>query len=231
MESRLQRPTLSWDRDLGVRVCKVILLWAMDIRRNVGETTAPAHVHSATLEAQERGESLWPAGLKERVRDILRHGSYKPSGRAKPASEFLLRSAVEGVFPSISTLVNINNVVSLRSGYPASILDMELSGPELALRRGRPGESYVFNRAGHAIQLTDLLVVCRREEDGWKPCANPVKDAMETKVSSDTRHAVGVLFAPADEPGERIERFALEYLALLRTSAEAQGVGYCVYEI
>ena len=39
------------------------------------------------------------------VRDMLRFGAYKPTGRGKPASEYLLNAAAEGHFPFISAAV------------------------------------------------------------------------------------------------------------------------------
>src|SRR5690606_14984603 len=46
------------------------------------------------------------------ARDMLRHGRYKPTGRGKPASEYLLRALAEGDFPRIHAVVDVNNLVS-----------------------------------------------------------------------------------------------------------------------
>src|SRR5688572_10209828 len=54
------------------------------------------------------------------IRDMLRFGKYKPTGRGKPASEYLLRAAVEDKFPWINNLVDINNWISLKSMLPIS---------------------------------------------------------------------------------------------------------------
>jgi DNA/RNA-binding domain of Phe-tRNA-synthetase-like protein len=143
------------------------------------------------IAAAEAGDALRGA-----VRDMLRFGRYKPTGRAKPASEYLVGAAREGRFPRINNLVDLNNLVSLESLLPCSIVDVARAGTRrFRLRRGRDGESYVFNTAGQAIELRDLLLVARLPDDA--PCANPVKDAMATKVGDDTTEVAAFLYAPA----------------------------------
>jgi DNA/RNA-binding domain of Phe-tRNA-synthetase-like protein len=175
---------------------------------------------------------MWPAGVKTRVRQMLRHGKYRASGRSKPASEFLLNAAVSGSFPAINPPVDVNNAVSLESGLPGSIFDADRSGADLVLRRGRPGERYVFNPTGQEIDLTDLLLVAAGGNDGHKdggvPCGNPVKDSMATKIQPDTRRLVAVLYAPADEPVAALEGWARRYAELLADWCGARETGYAV---
>jgi DNA/RNA-binding domain of Phe-tRNA-synthetase-like protein len=169
--------------------------------------TAGAAPSSPTLLAElERAEQAArqrtdDEPVRRAVRDLLRHGRYKPTGRAKPASEYLLGVAREGEMPRINNLVDINNLVSLETLLPASVIDVERAGTRrFWLRRGGGGESYVFNGAGHSIELTDLLLVAARDGEGdaaGRPCANPVKDSMATKVNEATREVLVVLYAPA----------------------------------
>src|SRR6185312_1576641 len=58
------------------------------------------------------------------VRELLRHGGYKPTGRGKPASEYLLRAVGEGALTSINAAVDACNVASLHSGLPISVVDL-----------------------------------------------------------------------------------------------------------
>ena len=79
--------------------------------------------------------------VKNAVRGLLRHGGFKPSGRSKPASEYLIGAVLEGRFPRINAGVDACNVVSLHSG-PADLARRSRSrgrrahGPDRA-RRGR----------------------------------------------------------------------------------------------
>ena len=92
----------------------------------------------------------------------------------------------------INNLVDINNYVSLLSGLPASLLDLDVTGESMVLRLGREGESYTFNASGQVIDLKGLICLCRA---GGAALGNPVKDSMEAKVSEATRRVVGVIYA------------------------------------
>jgi DNA/RNA-binding domain of Phe-tRNA-synthetase-like protein len=190
------------------------------------------------------GESFLAQERKAAVRSMLRHGKYRPAGRAKPSSEYLLSAALEpgdpasgasadGGFPLVNGPVDANNAVSLAWGWPASIFDTALSGSAFFLRRGLPGESYVFNASGQTIDLEDLLVVCRRmddpdAEDGfrWEPCGNPVKDSMATKVFEGCHDVAAVLFAPASERIEDLEAACDRFVRLLKEDCGASSGGW-----
>jgi DNA/RNA-binding domain of Phe-tRNA-synthetase-like protein len=133
--------------------------------------------------------------VKKSVRDLLRHGKYKPTGRGKPACEYLLNAAREGRFPRINNLVDINNLVSLETQLPISLIDVGLAKSDrFRVRRGRAGEKYVFNSGGQEIDLEDLLLVSHLPAD--VPCANPVKDSMATKLIDASSDVLAVIYAP-----------------------------------
>ncbi len=204
------------------------LIYAEGIAPPHPTVEAPPFLADAIARAQKIGEGFIPQEQRARVRRMLKHGKYRASGRGRPASEFLLRAALNGRFPLINPPVDVNNAISLETGLPGSIFDARLSGRRLLLRWGRPGESYAFNRSGQTIDLEDLLVVCRLRNDTWVPCGNPVKDAMETKISEATRDVIAVLYAPADEPPERLVGIAADYAELLRSHCKAERVGYAI---
>ncbi|CAN0561688.1 unnamed protein product, partial [Laminaria digitata] len=143
-----------------------------------GCTVAPSSgaLEAALVQATE-AEKTRPdrQELTRTVRDLFRHGKYKPTGRGKPASEYLVKAACEDRFPRINNLVDINNLISLESGLPISLVDLGRAGTsQFSLRHGREGESYVFNAGGQVIGLQDLIVVARLPAD--EACANAVKD-------------------------------------------------------
>ena len=45
---------------------------------------------------------------RQAVRDLLRHGGFKPTGRSKPASEYLVRTAEETGLSTINLVVDIS---------------------------------------------------------------------------------------------------------------------------
>ena len=135
------------------------------------------------------------ADVKNAVRALLRYGRYKPTGRAKPASEYLLNAAVEQRFPRVNNLVDLGNCISLEALLPVSLIDLDRAGSsDFRLRRGRLDEAYVFNSGGQSIELLDLLLVAVAPDD--RPCANPVKDSMATKLHPGSSSVLGVVYAP-----------------------------------
>lgn len=126
------------------------------------------------------------------VRDLLRHGGYKPTGRGKPASEYLVRAVSEGALSAINPAVDACNVVSLHSGLPISVVDLDKAQAPLRVGLGPEGARYVFNAAGQEIDLGGLLCLF----DGLGPCANAVKDAQRTKTGPGTTRTLSVLWAP-----------------------------------
>ena len=120
--------------------------------------------------------------VKKAVRDLLRHGGFKPSGRSKPASEFLVRAATREQLSSINLPVDLCNVASLHSGVPISVVDYERLELPCSVGIAPPGSSYVFNPSGQEIRLDGLLCLA----DATGPCANPVKDSQRTKTHPGT---------------------------------------------
>ena len=116
------------------------------------------------------------------IRDLLRHGGYKPTGRGKPASEYLVRAAAEGKLGPINAAVDVGNAVSLHSGLPISVVDVDRLRAPVRVDVAPAGARYVFNAAGQEIDLEGL--VCLFDAEG--PCANAVKDAERTKTSDAT---------------------------------------------
>jgi DNA/RNA-binding domain of Phe-tRNA-synthetase-like protein len=124
------------------------------------------------------------------VRDLLRHGGFKPSGRSKPASEYLTAAVIEGRFPRINAGVDACNVVSLHSGLPISLVDLDRVDGDLAIKIAPTGTSYVFNPSGQTIDVGGL--VCLYDAQG--PTGTPVKDAQRTKTHDATRTTITIVW-------------------------------------
>ncbi len=148
--------------------------------------------------------------VKRAVRDLLRHGGFKPSGRSKPASEYLLKAAAGGFLGPINPVVDACNVVSLHSGLPVSVVDLERTEGPLSVSICPPETRYVFNASGQELRLDGLVAL----HDGVGPCANAVKDCQRTKTHEGTRHVVCVVWGTVALPG-RGEEVARWYRALL----------------
>jgi len=147
------------------------------------------------------------------VRDLLRHGGYKPTGRGKPASEYLVRAATEGALGSINAAVDACNAVSLHSGFPISVVDRDRAHRPFRIAIAPAGASYVFNAAGQEIDLAGLLCLY----DAAGPCANAVRDAQRTKTTADTRSTLSVIWGCAGFE-ERLKETEHWYRALLASA-------------
>lgn len=220
--------SIELDSTLTPAPVSAALIWGAGIAPPQPTEKPPAFLSAVLAEAERAGVTFVSEEIRSRVRNMLRFGKYRPSGRGKPASEFLLRAAVERAFPLINGPVDVNNAISLESGFPGSLFDGEVSGRSLLLRRGRAGEAYVFNPSGQTIDLEDLLLVCRETDSGWEPCGNPVKDSMKTKICETTRVVVAVLYSPPDEPIGQVETWASRYAELLAGHCEAEETGFVI---
>jgi len=221
-------PSLDFDPALQPRPVRAALVWAVGLPGCPKTGAAPAYLAGLLARVRAAGKGFLSPERTAAVRDMLRFGSYKPSGRGKPSSEYLLAAALEGAFPLVNPPVDSNNAVSLEWGYPASIFDLDLCGPRLLLRRGAAGESYIFNPSGQGIDVADLLCVCCMREGAWAPCGNPVKDALATKIRESTRSVAAVVYAPASDPADDLEAAAARFAGLLRTECGAAESGWTV---
>lgn len=129
-------------------------------------------------------------GVRDAVRSLLRQAGFKPTGRSKPASEYLIRAVGEGTLSSINLAVDACNVVSLHSGLPISVVDLDRAREPFSVAVAPPGSSYVFNASGQTMDLAGLL--CLFDAEG--PCANAVKDAQRTKTTPQTRRTLSLVW-------------------------------------
>jgi DNA/RNA-binding domain of Phe-tRNA-synthetase-like protein len=135
--------------------------------------------------------------VRSAVRVLLRHGGFKPAGRSKPASEYLQQAAQAGTLQPINPAVDVCNAVSLHSGLPISVVDLDKARSPLRVGVATAGASYVFNASGQTIDLEGLL--CLFDADG--PCANAVKDAQRTKTGPETRRTLTLIWGTTVLPG------------------------------
>ncbi|MBL8754236.1 MAG: hypothetical protein JNK15_13120 [Planctomycetes bacterium] len=164
--------------------------------RPLGETASPPWL----LELLRVGVAApvqTSEGVRTAVRDVLRLHGYRPTGRGKPSSEYLVSAVGDGRLGTINAAVDAGNVVSLHSGLPISVVDLDLCRPPLRIDVPPPGSAYVFNRSGQTIDVGGLVSL--HDADG--ACANAVKDAQRTKTTPATVRVLAVVWgASAPDP-------------------------------
>lgn len=162
--------------------------------------------------------------VRSTIRDLLRHGGYRPTGRGKPASEYLIRAAGEGTLSSINLVVDVCNAVSLHSGLPISVVDVDLLAgdlqADLRVDIAAADAAYVFNRSGQTMDVGGLI--CLADAEG--PCANAVKDSQRTKTSDQTTRTLSLIWGSNRLPGRTAETAAWYHQLLAQSGAEVEVV-------
>jgi DNA/RNA-binding domain of Phe-tRNA-synthetase-like protein len=158
--------------------------------------------------------------IKTTVRDLLRHGGFKPSGRSKPASEYLIAAVAKGVMSSINPAVDCCNVASLHSGLPISVVDTQRGAGPWRIGLAESNTQYVFNPTGQVIDIGGLVVLY----DANGPCGGPVKDSQRTKTHPKTTETLSVVWGTHQLQG-RSRETADWYTSLM------EGLGATVKEV
>jgi DNA/RNA-binding domain of Phe-tRNA-synthetase-like protein len=193
--------------------------FATSLPKPLGELATPAD-----LLAQLRLDAPSPLAtddiVRAAVRKLLRHGGYKPSGRGKPASEYLLGVAQEEGLGSINLVVDACNAASLHSGLPISVIDLDRAMVPLSIAIPPERTRYVFNASAQEIDVTGLVCLC----DAEGPCANAVKDAQRTKTGAATVRTLSIVWGSRDLPGRTARTVAWYRELLARAGATTEDV-------
>jgi DNA/RNA-binding domain of Phe-tRNA-synthetase-like protein len=157
----------------------------------------------AAVEANVRasGEATFRSQADE-VRTMYKRVGLDPT-KTRPSSEALLRRVMKGdALPRINSMVDVCNWCSLEFQLPYGLYDLgHVEGEEIHLRRGREGESYP------GIRKDEVHVggrICLADAGG--PFGNPTSDSARTMVTTATRRALVVVFAPLSMDGSRLTR-------------------------
>lgn len=149
--------------------------------------------------------------IKAAVRNLLRLGGFKPTGRSKPASEYLEKAFQDGYLNPINAAVDVCNAVSLHSGLPISVIDLDLAQAPYQVQIVPEKISYVFNPSGQELDLQGL--VCFWDAQG--PCGSPVKDSQRSKTHAETRRTLVLIWGCQEIP-ERVDAAEQLYRELLQ---------------
>jgi DNA/RNA-binding domain of Phe-tRNA-synthetase-like protein len=183
--------------------------------RPLGEVPSPPELQ-ALLNLQAAAPLRSDDDVREKIRQLLRHGGFKPTGRSKPASEYLLRAVGSGQLSSINLAVDACNAISLHSGLPISVVDLDRARQPFRVGVAPACCSYVFNASGQTIDVAGLL--CFFDAEG--PCGSAVKDAQRTKTDDATRRTLSLVWGTVALPG-RTEQTEAWYRSLLEQHGAA----------
>jgi DNA/RNA-binding domain of Phe-tRNA-synthetase-like protein len=141
--------------------------------------------------ARYAGQSLGEIPVVQQIRRIFHQSGVDPT-RYRPSSESLLRRAVSGKgLYLINSVVDLVNYFSLKLLYPMGLYDHDRLKPPIALRVGKPGETYEgIGRQSLNLAGFPLLV----DQEG--PFGSPISDSMRTRVTEECSRLLWVTFGP-----------------------------------
>ena len=168
---------------------------------------------------------IYPDHLKKGIRGLLKSFGFHPSGRNRPASEYLFKDLNNRKeFNYINNIVDINNHISLKYHLPISILDLDKAGKNLCVRIGLDDEKYVFNPEGQLLSLKKLLLIARHGDDR-SAIGSPVKDSQATKIFEPTKNIIGFIYTSANiTPEEQLQSILNEFAEYLTKEANAEKI-------
>lgn len=184
-----------------------------------------AEIEAAAEEVKQRYELL---EINQRPAIAATRHLYKKLGkdpsRYRVASEALCRRIIRGLgIYRLTTLIDVVNLVSIKSGYPISGLDGDrIAGNSLTMSVGTAED--VYNGIGRGLLNIEGMPVYR---DAEGPIATPTSDEERTKFTEQTVKAqINInAFAPEMPLEEAVEWTA----ALLKKYAHATDVETKVY--
>lgn len=148
--------------------------------------------------------------IRKTTRDMLRVCGFKPTGRSKPAAEYLIKAVEKEILSPINVPVDVCNAVSLHSGIPISVVDCDLLTEPLKVMPAEKDTRYVFNASGQEMDIGGLLCLW----DAQGPCANSVKDSQRTKTNPQTKRVLTLMWGTQDL-AQRVEDVESWYRSLL----------------
>src|SRR5690349_2441597 len=104
--------------------CLEVGAFVTRFERPLGEIVTPDAI-SVFFDPHAQAPLCSSDTVRAEVRQLLRAAGFKPAGRSKPAAEYLHAAAIEGRFPQINPAVDACNAVSLCSGLPISVVDVD----------------------------------------------------------------------------------------------------------
>jgi DNA/RNA-binding domain of Phe-tRNA-synthetase-like protein len=156
------------------------------------QDVAPALDEPLRLAAERMRTAPEAADVTAAVRAMYRRVGIDPT-KTRPSSEALLRRVRRGdPLPRINSLVDVINWCSLESQLPFGLYDLDRIQGDVTLRIGRDGETYAGIRKD-AVHVAGRLTLA----DARGPFGNPTSDSARTMVTTATRRALIVIFAPA----------------------------------
>ncbi len=177
----------------------------------------------ALLEQEERRLSVRTvAKIGENAAVSATRNAYRAFGkdphRYRNSAEAMMRRLAQGKgLYTINNVVEINNLLSLQSGYSMGTYDREHLCGTLSWRVGREGETYP-GIGKDAINLYGLPVLC----DAQGPFGNPSSDGTRAMITQETKDLFFCIYA--FDGTERLPALLAQASGLFSAHARAENI-------
>jgi len=137
------------------------------------------------------------------VRKLQKSFGFDPT-RYRPSSEALLRRVLKGQsLYQINTAVDVNNWCSVEYMLPMCVYDLHNVRGQAWVRVGEPGEEYP-GIGRQIFQIANKVIIA--DDNGIM--GSTVSDSERTKVATETKDILLVIYAPSEIENAVVEAYA-----------------------
>ena len=154
--------------------------------------------------------------------------AYKALGKSpssyRNASEAMLRRIVKGKgLYNINNVVEINNIISVSSGYSIGSYDLSCVSENITLKRVPDGENYDgIGKSSVNIEHLPTLY----DEEG--PFGNPTSDSQRAMIKEGQRNVASVIYS--FDGSDDLEKWMTEFKSLLTEYTDAKDIDTFIVE-
>lgn len=142
--------------------------------------------------------------------------------KERPSGEALIRRVVKGKgIYRISIVVDINNIISLLSGFPCGVYDAgKIEGDEITVLLGPAGLEYE-GLGGRKVEAENRILTA----DSKSVFGGPTADSVRTQVTAGTKEVLMLIYSP---PGVELPmlKATMEKASLLMQHAASAKEAY-----
>lgn len=185
-------------------------LGGLTVRERHEGLAAEVEATSAELRTRYAGTASGEVPGTSEARALYKTLGLDPT-KTRPSNEALLRRVLKGeALYAVNTLVDALNLASIRYQLPFGLYDRDAIVPPVTLQLGGPGMSYEGIRKGPVnVERRPVLV------DARGPFGNPTSDSARTMITTATKNALVVAYAPASFTTARLTAIVEGTAALL----------------
>ena len=174
-------------------------------------------------------ESKYVTKKKKKINHIqTTREAYKALGKSpssyRNASEAMLRRIVKGKgLYNINNVVEINNIISVSSGYSIGSYDLDCVSENIALKRVPDGENY--DGIGKSSVNIEHLPTLYDEKGAF---GNPTSDSQRAMIKEGKRNVASVIYS--FDGSEDLEKWITEFKSLLSEYTDAKDIDTFIVE-